>query len=94
MNNITEITKRDIFDLFQKGYIESCGFLDDQHVSYPYHGRLSEIDFLKKLYYMLWIKCQALTKDLRMHRKISGNIQSIMMIGTQTGYSVMIDLNY
>ncbi len=50
MNNITEITKRDIFELFQKGYIESCGLLDDQHISYPYYGRLSEIDFLKKLY--------------------------------------------
>lgn len=50
MNNITEITKRDIFELLQKGYMESYGFLDDQHVSYPYYGRLSEIDFLKKLY--------------------------------------------
>lgn len=50
MNNITEITKRDIFDLFQKGYIEYSWLLDDQRISYPYYGRLSEIDFLKKLY--------------------------------------------
>lgn len=50
MHNITEITKRDIFDLFQKGYIESNWLLDDQHVSYLYYGRLSEIDFLKKVY--------------------------------------------
>lgn len=50
MNNITEITRRDIFDLFQKGYVESSWLLDDQHVFYPYYGRLSEIDFLKKIY--------------------------------------------
>lgn len=50
MHNITEITRRDIFDLFQKGYVESSWLLDDQHIPYLYHGRLSEIDFLKKLY--------------------------------------------
>lgn len=50
MRNITEITRRDIFDLFQKGYVEHNWLLDDQHISYPYHGRLSEIDFLMKLY--------------------------------------------
>ncbi|MDR1503953.1 MAG: hypothetical protein LBT43_16025 [Prevotella sp.] len=50
MHNITEITRRDIFDLFQKGYVEYSWLMDDQHVSYPYYGRLSEIDFLKKLY--------------------------------------------
>jgi hypothetical protein len=50
MHNITEITRRDIFDLFQKGYVESNWLLGDQHISYSYHGRLSEIDFLKKIY--------------------------------------------
>ncbi len=50
MRNITEITRRDIFDLFQKGYVEYNWLLDDQRISYPYHGRLSEIDFLKKFY--------------------------------------------
>lgn len=50
MHNITEITRRDIFDLFQKGYVEDSWLLDNQHIAYPYHGRLSEIDFLKKLY--------------------------------------------
>jgi hypothetical protein len=50
MRNITEITRRDIFDLFQKGYDESNWLVGDQHVFYPYYGRLSEIDFLKKLY--------------------------------------------
>ncbi|MDR0429361.1 MAG: hypothetical protein LBH58_02640 [Tannerellaceae bacterium] len=50
MYNITEISRRDIIDLFTKGYVEHCVFLDSQKVSYPYYGRLSEIDFLKKLY--------------------------------------------
>lgn len=50
MRNITEITKRDIIDLFQEGYLESNWLLEDQHIYYPYYGRLSEIDFLKKLY--------------------------------------------
>ena len=50
MRNITEITRRDIFDLFQKGYVEYSWLTDEQRISYPYHGRLSEIDFLKKLY--------------------------------------------
>lgn len=50
MRNITEITRRDIFDLFKKGYVESDWLSGDQRISYPYHGRLSEIDFLKKLY--------------------------------------------
>lgn len=50
MRNITEITRRDIFDLFQKGYVESNWLSGDQRISYPYHGRLSEIDFLKKVY--------------------------------------------
>lgn len=50
MRNITEITRRDIFDLFQKGYVEYSWLTEEQRISYPYHGRLSEIDFLKKLY--------------------------------------------
>jgi hypothetical protein len=50
MNRITEITRRDIIDLFRGGYIESSWLFEDQRVRYPYHGRLSEIDFLKKLY--------------------------------------------
>lgn len=50
MRNITEITRYDIFDLFQKGYVDSNWLLSDQHISYPYYGRLSEMNFLKKLY--------------------------------------------
>jgi len=50
MRKITEITRRDIFDLFKKGYVEYNWLLGDESISYPYHGCLSEIDFLKKLY--------------------------------------------
>lgn len=46
MNNITEITKREIFSLFQEGYEES----DFLVVFYPYYGQLSELEFLRKLY--------------------------------------------
>lgn len=50
MRNITEITRRDIFDLFQKGYVEYSWPTGEEQFSYLYQGRLSEIDFLKKLY--------------------------------------------
>jgi hypothetical protein len=50
MNRITEITRRDIIDLFRHGYIESYWTVADQRITYIYHGRLSEIEFLKKLY--------------------------------------------
>ena len=50
MNNITEITKRDIFELFRTGYVENNWLLGDEKCFYPYHGRLTEIEFLKKLY--------------------------------------------
>jgi hypothetical protein len=50
MYNITEVSRRDIIDLFRKGYVESGIFGDNQNVFYGYYGRLSEVDFLKKLY--------------------------------------------
>lgn len=50
MNRITEITRRDIIDLFREGYVEYSWLLNDQKYFYPYHGRLTEIEFLKKLY--------------------------------------------
>ena len=50
MNRITEITRRDIIDLFREGYVEYSWLLNDQKCFYPYHGRLTEIEFLKKLY--------------------------------------------
>lgn len=50
MRNITEITRRDIIELFQNGYVEESMWFDDKHIIYYYWGRLSEIEFLKKLY--------------------------------------------
>ena len=49
MNCITEITKRDILDLFQNG-LEIDEFFQTRTVTYNYYGRLEEIDFLKRLY--------------------------------------------
>jgi len=50
MNNITEITRRDIFDLFQNGYVEYNWLTNNEKCFYPYHGQLTEIEFLKKIY--------------------------------------------
>lgn len=45
MKSISKITKRDIYDLFKYG----IDFYEIQ-IEYPYHGRLEEYDFLKRLY--------------------------------------------
>jgi hypothetical protein len=51
MNKITEITKRDIFELFKGGYTKTDYFLDENsQIEYNYYGRLEEMDFLNKLY--------------------------------------------
>jgi len=49
MKNITEITKRDIFDLFKNGFTEE-GYFSTREINYNYYGRLEEIEFLSKLY--------------------------------------------
>lgn len=49
MKRITEITKRDILELFQNG-LEIYEFFEITKVTYHYFGRLEEIDFLKRLY--------------------------------------------
>jgi hypothetical protein len=49
MNRITEITKRDILELFRDG-LEINDFFETKRVRYHYFGRLEEIDFLKRLY--------------------------------------------
>ena len=49
MNRITEVTKRDIYELFRDGYIEE-GFFATERVKYPYYGRLKELEFLERLY--------------------------------------------
>lgn len=49
MKKITELTRRDIISLFKDG-LDIVVFLDEERVSYKYYGRLSEIDFLKRIY--------------------------------------------
>lgn len=49
MNRITEITKRDVYELFRDGYIEADSFIPER-IKYPYYGRLEEIEFLERLY--------------------------------------------
>ena len=49
MNRITEITKRDIYELFRDGYTEPDDIFSFI-IEYPYYGRLEEIEFLSRLY--------------------------------------------
>lgn len=49
MKRITEITKRDILDLFRNG-LEINEFFDTKTVIYHYFGRIEEIAFLKRMY--------------------------------------------
>lgn len=49
MNRITEVTKRDILDLFRNG-LEVEIFFDTQTVTYHYFGQLEEMAFLNRLY--------------------------------------------
>lgn len=49
LNRITEITKLDILDLFRGG-LEIEDLFPSLTVTYPYYGRLKELDFLKRLY--------------------------------------------
>ena len=50
MNYITNVTKRDIYDLFNKGVSNGNLFFEEERIFYPYYGRLEEIDFLGRLY--------------------------------------------
>lgn len=49
VNRITEVTKRDIYNLFKNG-LEIDAFFETRTVSYLYFGQLEEVDFLKRLY--------------------------------------------
>lgn len=49
MHKISDITKREILELFQYGFDVACIF-DMTHKTYPYYGRLNEIEFLMRLY--------------------------------------------
>lgn len=50
IKHISEVTRRDIFALFCDGYTTSSWIEGNVKVFYPYHGNLSEIDFLSKIY--------------------------------------------
>ncbi|EPH12725.1 hypothetical protein [Facklamia hominis] len=49
MNKITGVTRRDIFDLFNKGLTDD-NWLISENTFYPYYGRLDIVEFLKRLY--------------------------------------------
>jgi len=49
MELISELTRRDIYELFRDGYTEN-DWLEPRVVQYPYYGRLEEIEFLERLY--------------------------------------------
>jgi hypothetical protein len=49
MNKISNVTKRDVLDLFKNG-IDIPDLWDTQRVSYNYYGRIEEIEFIKRLY--------------------------------------------
>ena len=48
MNRLTELTKRDIYELFRDGYTVNDFFMPEQ-IKYPYYGRLEEIQFLVRV---------------------------------------------
>lgn len=63
MKRITEITRRDLFDIIQNGFDVECETLEYNahydrqmpsfetvHVYMPFHGRFNAIDFLNRLY--------------------------------------------
>lgn len=47
--NITGVTRRDIFNLFNEG-IEQSDFWEMEPIYYPYYGKFEIVDFLKRLY--------------------------------------------
>ncbi len=52
--HISEVTRRDIAKLFRDGFTVPPSFWDDSNsvtkIFYPYYGRLTEIEFLGKIY--------------------------------------------
>jgi hypothetical protein len=49
LGNISNVTRREIFELFKKG-IKEDSWLIEETIYYPYYGRLENVDFLKRLY--------------------------------------------
>ena len=56
MRNITEITKRDIFDILTNGIEDVDIFCETITEVYPYYGKLEEIEFLNRLYNLKLMK--------------------------------------
>ena len=65
MRKITEVTRRDLFNIIQAGFFKEVETLEyephyDQQIPssetvkiyMPYHGRLTEIEFLDRLYHL------------------------------------------
>ena len=63
MNKITEITRRDLFNIIQEGFdkdVETWEYepyydrqvpsIETTRIYMPYHGRFTEIEFLDRLY--------------------------------------------
>lgn len=49
MNRITQVTRRDIFDLLSDGFDEPFGF-EVLHYEYDFFGRMTTVEFLNRLY--------------------------------------------
>ncbi|MBC1321155.1 hypothetical protein HBP70_06075 [Listeria welshimeri] len=49
LNRISKVTKHDIFDLFKIG-LQRDSIFEPNKISYCYHGRLTELQFLERLY--------------------------------------------
>lgn len=65
MKKITEVTRRDLFDIIQDGFDKEIAILkyepyydqtmpsfEKAHIYMPYSGRFSEVDFLDRLYHL------------------------------------------
>lgn len=82
MRNITEITRRDIIELFQNGYLEEGTWCTDSAtIYYDYSGRLSELEFLKKLYPLdkmpsKYSKCQNAEDEIWKHTILNNDWES------------------
>ena len=75
MDNISEVTRRNIFDLFKKGITEE-NWLTVETIYYPYYGWFKIVDFLKRLYDLANWKSQ----DSRVT-----NIEEEIIIHTRNG---------
>ena len=89
MKQITEITRRDIFSLFKYGK-NIPDFFEDSHITYTYYGRMTELDFLKRIYDLKKLP----SKDNRFEDAEGDIWQHTIMIMRMVGCSRMSDLGY